>query len=135
MVLGSRVWILNQNWCACFSFLCAWDQITPLTQFLFKVWKYKSEIMSISKISFLSIQRGHVPFNKTTVIKKTIFRSISGKFQLLAVNWGVEWTFDWHIFIELLLGFRLICHMTPNIFSLNILGGYPPAQFWFKIWK
>ena len=42
--------------------------------FWFKIWKYKSGPMSMSKISF--IRCGHAPLNKTA-IEKTIFRSFS----------------------------------------------------------
>ena len=70
-------------------------------------------------------------------------KQFSGNCQLLTVEWVVIWAFDWYIWIELFMGFQLICHMTQNIF-FNILGGYPPwgvpgcppsAPFWFIIWK
>ena len=85
------------------------------------------------------IRCGHAPLNKT-VNKKSIFRSFSGHFQLLTVKWVVKWAFNWHIWIELFMGFRLICHMTQNIF-FQFLGwcpGCPPRPFLVHVtyqWK
>ena len=98
-------------------------------KFWFMIWKYKSEPISMKKISFLSHSVWTCSPEKNSY-KKTIFRSFSGHFQLLTVKWVVKWAFNWHIWIELFMGFRLICHMTQNIFFLNILGGYP--LWWFQ---
>ena len=57
------------------------------------------------------IRCGHAPLKKTVIKKR-----FSGHFQLLTVKWVVKWAFNWHIWIELFMGFRLICHMTQNIF-------------------
>ena len=62
-------------------------------------------------------------------ITAVIFPNAASKsmfnFHLLTVKWLVKWAFNWHIWIELFMGFRLICHMTQNIF-FQFLGWLPP---------
>ena len=71
----------------------------------FIIWKYKSEPLSMSKISFLS------PSVWTCSPEKNRYKKqFSGHFQLLTVKWVVKWTFNWPIWVELFMCFRLMSH-------------------------